>query len=98
MAFFCCCGGLRGGLSCSLISLKDGRMSFRLTDSTALPSLMFSVSVFVELNPRADAFRGLRVRLEIIHIITGKPPQRRIAALDWRCLLVSGPSAPEGVA
>jgi hypothetical protein len=42
---------------------------------------MSSVSVFVELNPRADAFRGLRVRLEIIHIITGKPPQRRVSAM-----------------
>ena len=30
----------RGEFNCSLISVKDGRMSFRLADSTVLPSLI----------------------------------------------------------
>jgi hypothetical protein len=59
--------------------VKRRTYEFSINRLHSLPSLMFSVSVFVELNPRADAFRGLRVRLEIIHIITGKPLQCREA-------------------
>src|SRR5260370_13092618 len=44
--------------------VKRRTYEFSINRLHSLPSLMFSVSVFVELNPRADAFRGLRVRLE----------------------------------